>query len=148
MKKEQRFPAEITEILKCSGWYPGRRVSVEVIEAWREERLISDGLDMPDSAKAVLEEFGQLTIGSNERGIDFARTKLCFDADGDGGSYLKNYVAAAGVGELYPLGAYGDNDGTFMIAHSGAVYVDFRLDAPAGENIDQALVNLLLGIKW
>lgn len=148
MNKEERFPPEVTEILRSSGWYPGRRVSSEVLEAWREERLRSDGLDMPQTAKVVLEEFGQLIISPSGRGIDFARLPLSFDAEGDGGQYLQSYVDAAGVGELYPLGGYGDSDGTFMIAGSGAVYVDFRLDAPAGENIDQALVRLLLGIKW
>lgn len=45
-------------------------------------------------------------------------------------------------------GVYGYNDGTFLIDPAGAVYVDFQLDVPAGENIDRALVRLLLGIRW
>jgi hypothetical protein len=103
---------------------------------------------MPHAARAVLEEFGGLVISSEGRGIDFARLPLSFDADGDGGRYLQSYVEAAGVGELYPLGGYGDSEGSFMIAHGGAVYVDFRLDAPAGKDIDEALERLLLGIEW
>ena len=148
MQKEDRFPAEVEQILRNCGWYPGRRVNHEVIEAWREYRLKRDTLDMPPAARAVLEEFGGLVIRSSDRGVDFARLTLSFNAEGDSGQFLQGYVAAAGVGELYPLGSYGDGFGNILIARNGAIYVDFRLDSPAGKNIDEALVRLLLGVKW
>ncbi|MBK9156422.1 MAG: SUKH-3 domain-containing protein [Chloracidobacterium sp.] len=148
MDIEERFPPEVTEILTKCGWFEGRKVGDENIEFWRNERLISDGVDMPRAAKAVLKEFGGLTIISDGRGVDCARLSMEFDpSSGDGGQFLKNYVDSAGVKEFYPLGAYGDGDGTFLIEPGGAVYADFQLDSPIGKNIDEALVKLLLGIR-
>jgi len=149
MSDNERFSPEVMELLRKAGWYPGRSVGDLALEAWRKDRLISDELDMPRAARVVLEEFGGLVITSTDRGIDFARLALNFDpSEGDGGQFLRNYADAVGVEALYPLGVYGDNDGTFLIDASGAVYVDFRLDAPAGSCIDEALERLLLGIRW
>lgn len=86
----------------------GTRVAAWVtslFKGWRKERLISDGSDMLDAARVVLEEFGELTISPIGRVIDFARLALQLDpSEGDGGEVRQSYINAAGVAEFYPLG--------------------------------------------
>lgn len=142
----ERFSNTVKLTLMDAGWFPGRNVRVE-IDQWARE-LRSDGFKMFHQAEKVLSEFGGLNVHQEALGVNCAResfhvlpTLAAGEADrfGEFAEYLKT--------TLYPLGEASGGHYFLAIGESGQVFLlmhDIRL---LGENIEEALEKLILGIQ-
>ena len=72
----KQFDDEVQRLLRAAGWAPGR-TAVDQIEPW-DEALTEFGA-MPSAARAILVEFGGLSVGERGPGIDHARGTIDFD---------------------------------------------------------------------
>ena len=129
----RRFSRDIREKLIRAGWYEGRDVLQEV--------NIPKFFNTFPAALQVLREFGNLTLwGKSTVEIDPSleeRVEEC----------LAPYEAQLGV-KLCLLGSLDEGHGSMVIDEVGGVYAMWGVSGAfylAGNNIDQALENLLLG---
>ncbi|MEK7949264.1 SUKH-3 domain-containing protein [Luteolibacter soli] len=134
---KERFPSEVEAMLREAGWYPGRsELPVE---------LPNDYSIFPWARKA-LEEFGGLHVGSSGPGRDLARSNIQFEPDAAEG--LAPHVSQTDDGlRLYPLGEIDNGHAHLLIDELGSVYYYFDELEKVGVTLDEALINLLLGMK-
>jgi hypothetical protein len=142
----ERFSKTVDLTLRDVGWFPSRNLGDQVGE-WASE-LRSDGFEIFPEAERVLAEFGRLEVDQDAPGVNCARepfrlvpTLAVGEADrfGEFAEYLKT--------PLYPLGEACGGHGFLAMGKSGQVFLlmdDIRL---LGQNIEDALEKLILGIK-
>lgn len=143
-----RFKAEVETILLKGGWFPGRYVP-DKIKEWRKVMDSKGGFEMSSTAEKILLEFGGLNVGENDAGIDCAKSNIEFDptrAIGEEDSFFC-FLEDANSEKLYPLGEVIGGHCFLGIAPNGATYIVGDTIEKTGSNFDQALENLLLGIK-
>ena len=139
-----RFSKIVSETLRAAGWFPGRRVPTD---NWRQ-RLEADSFRSSEVAVDALAEFGGLQIRQRGAGITMARESIDLDpclALGERDRFLQ-FEGLIGRG-LFPLGEGGG--GHFFIAMSdeGAVFGVADGIVQLGATIEEALTNLILGIR-
>jgi hypothetical protein len=69
-----RFPREVDEVIRRSGWYPGRSVDVD---RWRTGP--GSEVSMHPAAERFLSELGDLSVDVNGDGVDVGRDPFEFD---------------------------------------------------------------------
>src|SRR5258708_2618391 len=100
-----RFTAETEKILRAGGWTPARSDA-----AFAD--LCSSVLDRPGgfamhgAARSAIQEFGGLTFGEVEPGVDFAKSDVVFDPRLGAGEEdrLHDYFEELRGRAAYPLG--------------------------------------------
>lgn len=142
----ERFSNTVELVLQDAGWFAGRNACEQVRE-WNRE-LLSDGFEIFPEADRVLSEFGGLDVRQDAPGVDCARepfrvvpTLAAGEADrfGEFAERLKT--------KLYPLGEASGGSYFLAIGENGQVFLlmeDIRL---LGQNIEEALENLILGVQ-
>lgn len=142
-----RFRNSVELTLRDAGWFPGRNVR-SLAGEWKRELAGSDGFEMFAEAERVLSEFGGLTVHQDAPGANCSRepfqllpTLAIHEADrfGEFSEYLKM--------DLYPLGEASGGHYFLALGENGQVFLlmqDIRL---LGENIEEALERLILGIQ-
>lgn len=142
----ERFSKTVELTLRDAGWFPGRNVRDQV-GGWTRE-LRSDGFESFPEAERVLSEFGGLNVHQEAPGVNCARepfrvapTLAAGESDrfGEFAEFLKT--------PLYPLGEASGGNYFLAIGESGLVFLlmqDVRL---LGQNIEEALEKLILGIQ-
>ena len=142
----ERFSNKVELTLRDAGWFQGRNVPDQV-EEWTRE-LSSDGFEIFPEAERVLSEFGGLNVHQDAPGVNCARepfrvapTLAAGESDrfGEFAEYLKT--------TLYPLGEASGGHYFLAIGKNGQVFLlmqDIRL---LGQNIEEALEKLILGIQ-
>lgn len=139
---QDRFPPEVARVLLDAGWFPGRDIGAE-IDAWAAARL--GGPAIFPAARAVLAEFGGLTIG-DRAGWGF--TSYLYPARsgvvlGRSPGLTEEYGIAA-----FPLGV-NEDDGEIAMDEQGRVYFLHWADwFHLGATIEEALVSLIRGGDW
>ena len=142
-----RFSAQVEAVLRNAGWYPGRLVP-DLVAKWESSLMASDKFEMFPSAKRALLEFGGLSIDQRGPGVTCAREPFVFDpllVSGESDRF-DEFVGLLKT-RLYPLGeavgghcfwALGENEHAYLIME------DVRL---LGRSLDEALENLIVGIR-
>ncbi|MCU1245320.1 MAG: hypothetical protein JWN02_1230 [Acidobacteria bacterium] len=103
---------------------------------------------MPLAAESALHRFGGLRIEQHGEGVDFSRSSIAIDPELAIGAEveLQRYAQLTGKESLFPLGEAADQ-ALLAIADTGDVYLIFEGILLVGNNIDEAIVNLLEGRK-
>jgi hypothetical protein len=154
-----RFPADVAATLTRSGWRPGRDVADQV-DAWFDE-LALDELRQDESwsasrsaavaaARHALREFGGLVVDIGGPGRDHAVSPfrlypLPLPAPNLPDVYGFGYLEAKLDRPLFPIGEVDDFQYDLAIDPDGRIYQVGDLDFALGEDIDEALVNLVQG---
>jgi hypothetical protein len=154
-----RFPADVATTLTRSGWRPGRDVADQV-DAWFDE-LALDELRQDESwsawrsaavaaARHVLREFGGLVADIGGPGRDHAVSPfrlypLPSPALNFPDVYGFGYLEGKLDRPLFPIGEVDDFQYDLAIDPDGRIYQVGDLDFALGEDIDEALVNLVQG---
>jgi hypothetical protein len=142
-----RFSVQAEDILRRAGWHAGRSVP-DLVATWRDGLLRSHGIEMFPSAERALLEFGGLKIDEQGPGVTCAREPFEIDpilADYDG-EVFGEFSGQVGT-RLYPLGEAVGGLGFLAIGENDRVYMlldDIRL---LGNNMDEALEALLIGLQ-
>lgn len=142
-----RFSAKAEETLRRAGWFPGRRVP-DSVASWKEMLLRSDAFTMSTSAEKALLEFGGLKFAEQGEGTTCSREPFEIDPSlaMHEGDRLEEFSTLVNT-RLYPLGeawggmcflAIGENDRVYVLME------DIRL---VGNNIDEAMETLSLGLQ-
>ena len=142
----ERFSKPVELALRDAGWFPGRNLRHQMWDWTRA--LSSDGFESFPEAERVLSEFGGLNVHQDAAGVNCARepfrlepTLAAGESDrfGEFAEFLKT--------TLYPLGEASGGHYFLAIGESGQVFLlmeDLRL---LGQNIEEALEKLILGIQ-
>ena len=149
---EARFSPEVEAVLREAGWYPGREVDWEQLGEWAFiEAPVEKGflqVRMFSAALYVLREFGGLTIksmregGTSIEGFTINPPRVFEKSIWHYNWYAGEWMAK---GALYPLGYIHDDHWVFGVRGDGRIVTDDH--DLVGNNIDEALENLIKGIK-
>jgi hypothetical protein len=142
---EQRFSSEVANVLRASGWQPGRRTSARQLDAWAT--ALGGGFEQSSAARSVLEEFGGLKIQQAGAGLEIARQDVEFDPllalhEDDRFRELQ-----ALTGRVFPLGEVWGGMSFFAISEEGRVFAVMSAVDLLGDTIDQALEVLIRGLR-
>ncbi|GAA5185140.1 hypothetical protein GCM10023322_28210 [Rugosimonospora acidiphila] len=151
-RAEQRFSAEVREVLSAAGWRPGRDVSSRVSQ-WLSDVYERDpgarrGLTLFPAAQAALAEFGGLRFTQLSR-VGYAgggfRVELWPDEGRVVIDLFTEFGADLGV-PVFPLAWYEDGPSDAVVDETGRVF----LLHPVGEflvadTVDEAITALVRG---
>jgi hypothetical protein len=139
-----RFTDETEMRLRRVGWYPGRQVP-KLVASWKKNEMLSE-FEMFPSAEKVLLEFGGLIV--REQGPGETCARVPFDVDpvqaGYEESMFRDYSGMVNT-KLYPLGEVANGLGYWAIGENDHIYMLVHTIQLLGQNIDEALDNLILG---
>jgi hypothetical protein len=157
-----RFPPDVNEMLLGLGWRRGRDVRAAV-DAWLSGELPGvaalpferDGYPRYEpfpAALKVLYEFGGLTSLANGRGRTAAQTPFSIYGSGrfdDLGSFAVDVeLFGQRIGQrVFQVGDVERRMAALVVDEKGAVYLVGPVDLYAGDDIDQALVAMLQGLR-
>ena len=124
-----------------------------LVDNWRDELVRENGFEMFPAAQSALEEFGGLHVTDRGPGVDRARESfkvdptLAIDAED-----LFEEHSRLLQKRLFPLGEAGDQ-AFLAIADTGEVFLIFEGVQLVGDNIEEAMTNLIEGrsvpgAKW
>jgi hypothetical protein len=154
-----RFPEDVAAILTRSGWRPARDVA-EQVDAWFDDLGVDElrqdaGWSAARSAAVavahrVLREFGGLVVDIGGPGRDHAVTPFRLypfppPAPNSPDVYGLDYLEGKLDRPLFPIGEVDDFQYDLAIDPDGRIYQAGDLDFALGEDIDEALVNLVQG---
>jgi hypothetical protein len=127
-----------TEMLRRSGWFPGRDVLDEI--------LLPPHFTSFPAALGVLREFGYLTIGGEGPGVEVARTPVVIDPM-KGRSFYNHCVEFEDLLQikLYPLGEA--SHALVVIDEKDRVFLLFEDLFFVDYSFDNALDNLINGLR-
>jgi hypothetical protein len=151
-KAEERFPADVLEVLRDAGWYPGRDVT-SAVQEWLERSGIERVLPIFPKAMAALAEFGGLTVSqrgpTGTKGRGWASKFYPVH-------YTPTPAVLADIAEfsdviharVFPLGGNYDGPSHIIMDEHGRVFQlhpadDFHL----GDTMDEALIWVTRGGK-
>lgn len=140
----KRFSAQAEQTLRDAGWYPGRQVP-DLVASW-EARLAASGFEMFPSARRALLEFGGLEIDQRAPGVNCAREPFNFHpllASWENDRF-EDYANLLNT-KLYPLGEAVGSHSFWAIGENEQVYLIMDEAKFLGNNLDEALENLLIG---
>lgn len=139
-----RFSLQTEQVLRGSGWYPGRQVP-DLVTSWKNERTLSE-FHMFRSAESVLLEFGGLHV--DQRGLGETCAREPFEVDPTLAGYELDrfdelsYLVST---KLYPLGEAFSGNYYWAIGEDDQLYILMNDIQILGKHIDEALENLILG---
>ena len=138
----QRFSNETEQVLRDSGWQPGRRVDAQ---PWLE-RLASNGILVHESAATFLAEFGGLSVEIDGPGVTRARTPFELDPDLVDGEEDRFADWSKEIGEhIVPIGELDRGRYFLGISGAGTVYIVADWLSSLGTG-DEGLERLIRGI--
>jgi hypothetical protein len=147
-----RFSRNVEDVLKQAGWFPGRAVSDEELDPWCAFSWQGESgyCHAFPAAYRVLREFGGLVVEQELPGITCLRESFSTDplsALGiDDHNWIFNQWDVDDV--LFPLGWIGEQkDRVLAITPRGRVYGFGYIPCLYGDTFDQAIDNLIIGIK-
>jgi hypothetical protein len=134
----------MTELLRCTGWRPGRRVSRALVHEWQRRLLHSDGFVAFPAARHALREFGALAIRCAHRGDGGSATLFDLRPLRCTGHRARFAAAAAWVGDrLYPLGTSASGAPLAIGEHGQVLLLGDDGPELLGHDLHEALVELL-----
>jgi hypothetical protein len=152
---DEQFPVYKDRILRTAGWFPERHV-LSTLE-------LSDGFDLLEPAKMVLDEFGGLSVKYVYTAVSTKSiikhdqiASIVIDPIFCAEGFDKEYISyrSQEIGRpFYPLGVYLDDwwdpeFSTILIDDLGRLFLRaFWMSTFLGETFDVALDNLLTGEK-
>lgn len=146
-----RFPAEVEDVLRASGWTEGRQVtgaSAAAIELVTAQPGADGSRHTPfPAAEKALAEFGGLFVYQDEPGLELRRRPFALDPAlaAATAATLADLSGLLGV-RLFPLGVEGDGDAVLAIDEQGRVFAfDHAGDWFLGDSLDAALTTLITG---
>jgi hypothetical protein len=134
-----RFPAGVLQCLVAAGWTPARSVPLP-------NDLPTD-FTIFSAAEKVLREFGGLHIGSVGPGQECATSDLSLSPASATGLSAHTGLATSTGSSLYPLGEFHHGHAFLLIDEDGAIYTYFDELEPYAASFDQALGQLVLGLR-
>jgi hypothetical protein len=159
----RRFRPEVDAALLRMGWYAGRDVSAQV-DGWLSGALprdydrafARDGYPEyrpTPAARAVLDEFGGLFATGGLTGVSRATSNFqIFPLDGKGdltGFVFDVQELAERIGKrVFQVGEAERGMGALAVDEDGRVYLIGPVIYLAGRTIDEALSNMLLGLRF
>lgn len=142
---KKRFSDVVENILREAGWFPGRTMGNTLLQSNRDlER--ANGFELFPAAEAAISEFGGLVVDQEGPGTVYAREP--FHIDPTLAIYEGELFAECSEKlktKLYPLGEAATGNYFLAIGEDGRVFLIMEDILSVGENIDQALENLILG---
>lgn len=131
---------DVTDMLRDAGWHEGRAVG---------SALSLDYMPLFPHAQSAMNEFGNLVVGKNGRGIQCATSKIIFNPDlvRHLKKTIQRYEAALQL-RLYALGEIDDGHASLLIDEIGRVYVLSMMSLelhPLSSHFAEGLELLLLG---
>lgn len=148
-----RFPPEVVQVLRDSGWSEGRRTDAEaamaadiVGEQWGRGGEHTESFP---AAMAALSEFGGIYVIQDGAGRDLARRPFAIDPT----EVAATTETLADLGNrlhtrLFPIGMEGDHDSILAIDEAGRVYaIDHTGVWLLGDTLDAALITLVTGTQ-
>lgn len=139
------WSAETEDLLRKSGWFEGRDVSLDV-EAWHRILGVNDGFVLTESAARALREFGGLRVDAAGAGVDRARASFELTPTLAWGESDRFATSEAILGEsLYPLGEMEHGHAFLAITRSGRVFAIGERTYSIGSSIHRALESLVRG---
>jgi SUKH-3 immunity protein len=142
-----RFDIFVEETLMKAGWFPQRRVEADVVK-WKTQIKKSDDKDMFSHAEKILYEFGCLKIEQGEFGVNYPRTT--FEINPSLAIYESDRFAEYEEllkMNLYPLGEAVGGYYFIAVGENGQVFWLMDNIVLIGENFDEAISNMILGIR-
>ncbi|WP_202512692.1 SUKH-3 domain-containing protein [Streptomyces sp. SID3343] len=150
----ERFPAQVEEVLRGAGWFPGRDVSEDfedwVAETNRQLAVMEGDRCVFPALHAALAEFGGITVRQDGPGVSLGRFDFSI-GDVRAGAVPKALLEQE---EMYrqfvlPFGWTADVHARLFMGIDGRVYLDHPIGGyfHLGANLDEALVVLVRGIK-
>jgi hypothetical protein len=150
----ERFPAEVAELLRGAGWYPGhRRTDAQVAAAVEMVRgeVGRNGarIEAFSAVTEALSEFGGLYVVQDGPGRDLRLRPFAIDPT----QVAATTETLADLGRLldtrlFPIGMEGDHESVLAIDEAGRV---FALDHAGvwylGSTVDAALITLVTGTQ-
>jgi hypothetical protein len=123
---EGRFLPEVEQVLRESGWFPGRVAPLSQLKQWLiiDEQIDNRGLQcrMFPAAWRVLHEFGGLLIHQDASGASLSRKIFSFDPSEVAlqvwidGWFIEEFLCE---GALFPLGMWGEPSDSFAVGVTG-----------------------------
>ena len=148
---DDRFPADVRQMLDKAGWFPGRDVTAAVSQ-W-ELRFAEDlsGLTVFPVVRAALREFGGLVLPQYGRNgeVDGGFSTAIFPTRGGVGTDAARAFAEQYDAPVFPLGNNQDGPAEIVMDEQGRTFFlhwagFFRL----GTSLDEAVVALVRGGDW
>lgn len=140
------FQPNVEDVLTAAGWFPDRKVP-DLLRQWEGQLTLSDGFELFPEAERALLEFGGLDVNQSGAGKTCSREPFSTDPllaiyEGDRFREFSQYLDT----RLYPLGEACGGLCFLAIDERGRVY--FLMDdlQIVGENIEEALNSLIVGI--
>ena len=144
---QYRFEPSVAEVLVKSGWFSGRSVET-LVKHWKIELMKSDSLQMFPAAEKALLEFGGIKCSQRTMGKDLPVKS--FEVNPSLAVYeedrLEEFSSELGI-EFYPLGEASGGYYFLAIAEDGKVYWLMENLFLIGKNFDEALHNMIIGVK-
>lgn len=138
-----RFSAKTENTLQRAGWYPGRQVP-DKLASWKDNEMLSH-FEMFPTAERILLEFGGLRVDEYGPGETCAQepfvvdpTVAAFEQE------LFRYFSTLVNTRLYPLGEVDNGHNYWAIGENKQVYLLMNDIQLLGDNIDEALENLII----
>ncbi|MGC0419336.1 SUKH-3 domain-containing protein [Embleya sp. AB8] len=151
----ERFPAQVEEVLRGAGWFPGRDVSAN-FEDWIAEtnhrlaEMEGDRCVFP-ALRTALAEFGGITVRQEGPGVSLGRFDFSIGDNVSAGVMPKSLLEQEEIYRQFalPFGRTADMGARLFMGRDGRVYLDHPVggDFHLGANLDEALVVLVRGIK-
>ena len=141
-----RFSVQTENTLRRAGWYPGRQVP-DMLDSWKADQMLCRFAMFP-TAERVLLEFGGLKV--NEQGPGETCAREPFEVNPTLAAYereLFSYFSTLVNTSLYPLGEVDNGHNYWAVGEDDRVYLLMNDVQLLGENIDEALENLIIGRK-
>jgi|SRR5215212_2566067 len=141
-----RFSAKTENTLQRAGWYPGRQVP-DKLASWKDNEMLAH-FEMFPTAERILLEFGGLRVDESGPGETCAQEP--FVVDPTVAAYeqeLCRYFSTLVNTRLYPLGEVDNGHNYWAIGENNQVYLLMNDIQLLGEDIDEALENLIIGRK-
>lgn len=148
----ERFPTEVSSVLREAGWSPGRHVEGNTAESVRivcgQVGKYGARIEAFPAAIEALNEFGGLQVVQDGPGIHFRRCSFTLDPTPGAVAETLAEFGRLRSSRLFPLGFEGHYDSVLAIEESGWV---FALDPTGewylGDTIETALTTLITGTQ-
>lgn len=143
----EKFNEIVKTALMFAGWFPDRNIG-DLLLKWKRELTLSDGFEMFPKAETALLEFGGLQFNQEGAGITCARESFSILPTLAIGEAKRFAIFSDHLRtKLYPLGEAVGGHCFLAISEDGRVFLIMEEILIIGQDIEEALKNLILGIK-
>jgi hypothetical protein len=142
-----RFDKFVTERLIKAGWFECRKVE-SLVSDWKSQIKATDNFEMFSMAEEILNEFGGIKVEQKGLGKGYPRTPFEINpalAIGEADRLLQQSQVIKQ--KLYPLGEVFGGYYFLTVGEDGRVFGISDHTLLIGNSFDEALNNLIIGIK-